>query len=371
MGNAGIIYDRGTTIDFGTAGVVSALPGTMVEGERLFWGTGQSVISYQGRTLRIQKGPFYNDQPLYRALSTFWGSWGSKGLPFAFAADLAKVGDTSLWTDARVGNLVTNGGLENWTGTDPDGVTITLSGATTITRETRYEDVRTGLYSLRYDRAAAAQSIARFETQRSIDLGWPFVVRFRYRTRTTGSRLEYAVQQVDDGFYAQDTNGSSWAAPAVYFNAGNTTTLDWHLHSQGFASGVANESVLRIYIRNGATGGTAYWLDDVEFTQSAPNYIYVRESIGFTTGDAVRLIARTGHREELTTVSGFVVQGDAAVRMTLGANTIGRWDARDILRSQDYFPHMVADQEDPAITEDTGSLFRFDLKCREALTGRV
>jgi len=70
-------------------------------------------------------------------------------------------------------------------------------------------------------------------------------------------------------------------------------------------------------------------------------------------------------------VSGFVVQGDAAVRMTLGANTIGRWDARDILRSQDYFPHMVADQEDPAITEDTGSLFRFDLKCREALTGRA
>ena len=375
MGNAGIIYD-GQTIDLGSKGVHNAQPGRAADLHRSFGGTGQTVVEHTYELLKIEKDWRGTDEPLgdvdlYRALMTFWNAWAVHGRPFAFAFDLSKTFDSVLTADPVLGNRLVNGDVEAWTSaTQPEDVTVALSGSTTFTREVKREDVYEGLYSARWDIVGGAQSTAAWLTDKAIPSGAAFGVLLRQRFSASGQRFEYAIQNQANSKWAQNTT-PTWSAGQVWLTAGaGVTGFDWALHSQTFASGPDASGILKIVVRNPTSPASA-WLDALELRRTSGT-LAIRNRTGLAASDAIRLISRTESREEIVVVGGLTTPADLSSDLTLAALPRGRFDVRDIVRAIEYYPYLIADQDEPAVMEvEPGGLFRLSLKCRDALTGRT
>lgn len=365
MGNAAILYDR-KTIDLGAQGVIGVLGGRTFEGSRVFAGASQTTVLRSYQAIEIQKR--FSDRTLYQSIQTFWHDWALQGRPFSFAFDSAKTMDAPIMLDPLYGNMLDNGDMEVWaSATAATGWIFTIAGGTSIDRETKREDVQEGLYAMRWTLSGASQSTAAINSYRQLALSVPFKISF-WQKDSAGIGMDYSVQNVTSGLWAQNTT-PTWGAGQVWLATGAINTVEWALYSQTFNSGLASTGTVKIVLRNQTTGSVPHLVDDLRLERTAGT-VRVRSATGLVNTDVVRFVSRTEPREELVTVSSFASAGLGMQDLTLSALPRGRFDMRDIVREEDYYPYLLADQKDEAVVENAGGVFDLSLKCRDSLTGR-
>lgn len=376
MGNAAIIYDSGRiSVDLGANGVTNAAPGRAWEGARHYAGAAQIVTTRRYDVLKIEKVWAESAHPgLYRQLSTFWNDWAIAGNPFAFVLDTAKANLSPLVYNPGFGNWLPNGGFEAWLGSFPDGWSFAQTGGTTLTKETLLDSVAEGLYALKFTQVAGAQSNAYIRTTDYFNQNSYFNVSLRHKNDAKGT-MAWAVRNTVDNTW---WTGATWSGTQTVNNVTAPTSRGWTLYTSPTIQMTGNASPLEVYVRNATTGNT--WVDDVRLTQPyAPNQagsagkcLLVAEYGTFAIGDVVRVRSKAGGYEEWAQLADVYTRPTESWQdLYLTGNLRNRYVPGDTVQNVEHYPFLVADQDDPALQEEPGSIYKLEIKCREALPGRT
>ena len=364
MGNPGIIYGR-TTIDFGASGVQNAQPGLEFVGSRTLGGTAQTTLFQLRDRITIEKTwTEATVADLYRKLLSWW-AYAAAGGTFAFALDLAKTGWAPITSDPGTGNSVSGGDFEAWLAgaSAPDKWTLAQVGSTTFSRESQLEHVWDGLFSLRWNIVSGAQSTAMIQTPGIVTSFTPLTVSYRHKSDVNAS-VQAAVKDVVGNLW---WTGSAWSGSQTWITPTAPTNPQFALASISIAGGQGNDGAMQVWLRNPTTG-TKAWVDDVRLEQA--NAFVSTGGAGFAVNDQVELISRSTRRREAMKVQSVSTQSDGSQLVFFVNQPAERYDPRDIIQHQDYYPFLTVDQRDPAVWEELNGVYRLKAECVEILTGR-
>jgi hypothetical protein len=366
VGNARLIYTGGQIIDLGASGFQSVEGGRAFDGTRLPR-TGDAVVERLFDSIRFQA--IRADALLLRTIRAF-ESYALAGGAFAVANDSAQMVDTVINADPAYLEKVTNGDLEAWdaAGTTPTGMTVSLSGSTTISRENKREDVFAGQFAARWDVSASGdRSLLKLRTTQ-VPAGVATRLTYRHKydpSAPYAGAFQVTVQNVANAKYLQ-VNGT-WSAGIAYLPS-NLQTLQYAQTTLAFTmDSVAGELDIEWGPAFSGSGPQLLHLDDIHVWVNS-FVIPVRDTNGIGTNTSYRFMSRTRGYTEVLLVTGFVPD----VSVTVSQLPRLQFEARDIVRSESYWPYLKLDQKSPIIQELPGGtgLFALDMKCIEAESGR-
>jgi hypothetical protein len=367
-----ILYERETIdLDVDGRGISAAIPGRAWKGERAWAGTTQSSTERQYDEFTVEK--VFVDAALYRKLRTFW-SYAMNGGIFTLALNSAKAHWQAISLDPLYGNVFDNGDLDVWeSGVPRYGTLWVKSGSGTLTRETKLENVRKGLFAARLDGSATCEIVLKMPSQKLVPVYSELVASYYVMNATTTVEKWTVYDPVGDLYWKHDT--SEWVNPLVWNSAPASTTAEYELRT--FAVGNEYEGILNdcypelwVCAYHRPTTDIGLWFDDLRLALKG-GYVFLRNLGTMAIGDQVKLFSRTRGDEELAAIDDVLgPYGDGTAYVSVTPVPSRRYDPRDLLIHDDTYLFMAANQDESALTELEGGVYRFKLKCRQAETGR-
>jgi hypothetical protein len=161
--------------------------------------------------------------------------------------------------------------------------------------------------------------------------------------------------------------GSTWTSAQTWITTSTPASAGW-TNVTAAPTGQTQTGIIRLYFQNALSSQSQTWLDAVDLRKTAASVVTQWGNV--TVGEGIRLINRSTYLDEWSTVSAV---GVASGRQTITFSTvpIRSYAVGDLVRHQDYWPSLMADQKDPAVTELPGAVYELKLKCREVLSGRT
>jgi hypothetical protein len=369
MGNP-TLYWAGKETDLSPEGGIQDITkaGRVWEGSRVFTGAGLTTISKVYDRLVIKKGPFF-EQDLAQELRSFWG-WAGQGRLFGFALDSDDVVDTVLSNDPLYLDLIREA-FDVWSGSPlvPEGWTVLEPGTSTVTREHQREDVSLGIYACKLTTDGVPNQASIEITTASVPSGASLVLS--YVTKASNSDgLEIQIQNDTTSNYLQDAG--TWAAGVNEVHSdgggaaeGGVTMLPEYQRVTHSFDNDSSAGTLTIRIQSPVTLNIESWIDDIRLYRDSALITPRIGTAGFLVDTYYRLLSRTQHYEERAKVASIF-----APNITLSAAPTLQFEARDILRSEWYYPYLQADTAGPVFWTLPNGNHMLELSCRTVNTGR-
>lgn len=375
MGNPALYWDAGRqSVDLGANGLSSFGGGRIAETGFVDTPASQRTLIRQYDELELGIS-YISDLTIYRGLKAF-EAWALKGNPFAFALDSADRVFTVLDDTPNYIERMVNGNCETWDTASPPrlyGGGVAEGGTGTVRRANENENVAEGRFAVKLTCDGAGATVyQRWPDTISVPAGAACKLTYQAKGNANLTLIVYntvtAKYLQDDGSWAVGVNTflSNGSANVVDGDLTMATEFGTALHS--FTQD-ASAGTLQIYIQC-ATASAEVWIDDVRlYVNSA--VIPLRTTTGIVASSYYKLESLTGQHQELVQVSSI----SAGVSVTLAALPAHQFAARDIFRSENYYPFLVVQKTgDPLVEEIPGQLatgaWKFLLRARQDLTGR-